>query len=57
MVTMSSNGPAKDDSYVGDTFGSYYFYKTDENGNDVYRSPNAYFLYFASDRDKWMVGI
>ena len=54
-MVLTSKGPAIEDSKVADVFGSYYFYKIDEEQNDVYRSPKGHYLFI--DSGKWVVGI
>ena len=55
MMTITSSGAAIMDSWAASTFGSYYYFKKDLNGNDVYRSPGGYYLYFDADDDLWSV--
>ena len=46
IMTLTSKGTGIEDSRVAGFFGSYYFHKIDENGNDVYRSPKGNYIYF-----------
>ena len=57
MMKITSSGPPAEGEFGALVFVSYYFHKTDTNGNDVYLSSDGWYIFFSKIFGQWIVSI